>query len=119
MAFVGLYRWLLATLPRRRVGHLADVALPDWPGLVGLLLPRGPRTIWNLLVLAFVTLLLGAPHYLPIRLVAIGDEARGYLWYALTLPWWLAVMALPAAALASHRLAQSHSTPGSTGFMSG
>lgn len=102
VAFGKAYRFLLSRARRKGGADLADLAVSDWPGLIGLLLPRSVRGGWNLLVLIVTTGLLSIPHWLTIWNVAYGPEALhvALIAYAVTLPYWLFLLFLPAAVLA-------------------
>lgn len=77
---------------------LAEMAMPDWPGLISVLLPKPIRAIWNALVLAGTVFLLGTPHHLVIwnfwNQTRLGPWL--YFHYAWTLVYWLLLLALPA-----------------------
>lgn len=99
---------------------LAAMPAQEWPGLVGLLLPRGPRRSWNLLVLWTCTLLLGGvPHGLVLHAILTGKflGQQPALLYLPTLAWWAATLSLPALALARHQAATeaTRKAPGGQG----
>lgn len=112
LTFTATFRWAVSHLPPKQANHLADVSIADAPGLIALFLPRRPRAIWNLVVLAGVLLLLGAPHWLVVRIMTTRADWRDYLLYAATLPWWLALVALAALVWARHRLAVAQEEKG-------
>lgn len=105
LTFAATFRRVASRLSAKQAIHLADASVGDAPGLIGLLLPRRPRAIWNLVVFAGAMLLLSIPHWLTVRMVSMRTNLRDYLWYAVTLPWWLALVALAAFVWARHRLA--------------
>lgn len=84
---------------------LAEMAMPDWPGLISVLLPRPIRAIWNALVLAGTVFLLGTPHHLVIwnfwNQTRLGPWL--YFHYAWTLAYWLLLLALPALVIVRHQ----------------
>ena len=84
---------------------LAEMSMPDWPGLIGVLLPRPIRAAWNALVLATVVFLLGIPHHLVIwnfwNQTRLGPWL--YFHYAWTLGYWLLLLALPALIIVRHQ----------------
>jgi hypothetical protein len=84
---------------------LADLAVPDWPGLISLLLPRSIRGVWNALILGAAVLLLGTPHHLVIwnfwNQTRLGPWL--YVHYVWTLGYWLALLAVPAMIAVRHR----------------
>ena len=103
----GVFRWAFRRLAARAVRRgegvdLADTAIPEWPGVVGLVLPRRPRAAWNLAVVVLATLLLATPHWLAIGQLVIAAGPAAYGWWLITLPWWLLLTALPAQVCARH-----------------
>jgi len=112
LTFAATFRQVTSRLSRNQAIHLADTSAGDAPGLIGLLLPRRSRTIWNLIVFAGAMLLLSIPHWLAVRIVGTRTDWRDYVWYAVTLPWWLAVVALAALVWARHRLAVAQEAAG-------
>ena len=94
-------------------GPPGDASTGDLPDLIGLLLPREPRAIWNLIVLAGAMLLLSIRHWLTARIVTTRTDWRDHLWYVVTLPWWLALVALVAFVWGRHRLAIRQEAAGS------
>ena len=110
----NLWRRRLAAMVSRsgQAEDLADVTpAAEWVGIVSLLLPRGPRRGWNLLLVWGCTLLLGGlPHGLVLAAISRGEEGNLALFYVLTLGWWLGALGLPALVLTRHRLAAARNS---------
>jgi hypothetical protein len=112
LTFAATFRRVASRLSPKQATHLGDAWTAEAPGLIGLLLPRRPRAIWNLIVFVGAMLLLSIPHWLTVRTVSMRTDWRDYLWYAVTLPWWLALVALTAFVWANHRLAVAQEAAG-------
>src|SRR5438067_6829522 len=100
-------RLLTPWLRRRKMsGDLADMSLVDWPELIGLLLPRKARRVWNVLFLWAVVLMFGTPHYLVLWEFFRSHDIDPWLYahYAWTLAYWLLLLGFPAMLIAQHRL---------------
>ena len=113
LTFAATFRRVVSGQPSKQAGHLGDASTGDLPDLIGLSLPRGPRAIWNLIVLAGAMLLLSIRHWLTARIVTTRTDWRDHLWYVVTLPWWLALVALVAFVWRRHRLAVRQEAAGS------
>ena len=98
---------------RRQISaDIAELSLPDLPGIVGAFLPRKLRIVWNVVVLGGCFLLLGLPHLLVLRnFFRTGNPAAwDYFHYFWTLVYWLSLLILPALLVARHRVALQQRT---------
>lgn len=95
----------------RRFKHpidVADISMNE-ADLVGFLLPKAARRVWNFSVLGAAHFVFGLPHHLVIWNFWRQREIDPWLYvhYAWTLIYWVALIALYTFILASHRKSQS------------
>lgn len=88
----------------RQPTELADLPVGE-ADLVGFLLPRSARNVWNLLVMTICFLMLGIPHHLVIWNFWRHPEVDPWLYvhYIWTLAYWIGLIAGYALILAGHR----------------
>lgn len=72
--------------------QVPDEILPEGLGLIGLLLPRSARAVWNSFWLAAAVIGLGTPHHLALYRLSQETNLRGMFIYALALLYWLLLM---------------------------
>lgn len=96
----------------KRSVDVADLSMNE-ADVVGFLLPRAIRRVWNFLVLAVAIVFLGVPHYLVIFNFWRQREIDAWLYvhYSWTLIYWIALLALYALVLANHRRSRSRQEP--------
>ena len=85
--------------------EFADGPLLEWPGLVGALLPRSLRALWNRILVWLGALALGGfLHPLVIWNFWSPRSANPllYVHYVWTLALWLSLLAIPASITVSH-----------------
>lgn len=113
LSAIALCLWVKLFRSRRKPAapqdNLADIYIPDWPGLIALLLPRSLRAVWNALLTAAVPVFMGSPHFLVIW--NFWNQSRLgpwlYLHYLWTLAWWLLLLAVPATVFVRRKNAHS------------
>lgn len=99
--------WAAVAGRRSRNIDLADMSGTDWPSLVGVILPRSAREVYNLSIMALGFLLMGALHLFYIYYCITSDTLglSDYLMYVCSLALWLVFLGFPAMLMQQGRAA--------------
>ena len=114
----ALALWFWLGFFTRRAKHfkqpteLADLSAGE-ADLVGFLLPKSARRVWNFLVATVCILALGLPHHLVIWNFGRHSEINPWLYvhYVWTLGYWIGLIAVYALILARHHESRDRQSP--------